>query len=488
MEKQAKDRRKTASKIRQKRKNKQNQIYIIRAAILLCILLAGIGISVIILKSGKKDSKKTETTNQIVETSTPETENFEQKKKKLLAQAEQKAQMYSYDEAIQLLQGLEGYENDSEVMQAISGYETTKAACKKWDINEVTHVFFHCLIKDPKRAFDGDSREAGYQQYMVTINEFKTVIESMYKKGYVMVSLEDMMKTTIGEDGKKTFSEGEILLPKGKIPFVLSQDDVSYYHSYNTDGFASKLIVDENGDVKNEYIEEDGSISVGDYDMVPLIDRFVEQHPDFSYRGMKGYIALTGYDGVLGYRTDSTYRDLKDLTWDQEEFIENYPGGWSKEAWEKECEEAKKVADTMKANGWKFASHTWGHKAMGTGNWNSLSYSKFKVDVTKWEKNVEPIVGETNTIIFANGGDIGDWHEYSGKRFKYLKSKGFDYFCGVDHSSKYWVQCNLKKGYLRQSRIDIDGYVMQYYPEHLEDFFKVEDAWDKDRPLPVPEI
>lgn len=39
-------------------------------------------------------------------------------------------------------------------------------------------------------------------------------------------------------------------------------------------------------------MEDDGSISVGDYDMVPLIDRFVEEHPDFSYRGAKGIVAL----------------------------------------------------------------------------------------------------------------------------------------------------------------------------------------------------
>ena len=40
------------------------------------------------------------------------------------------------------------------------------------------------------------------------------------------------------------------------------------------DGFATKLIVDEEGKIRNEYVEDDGSISVGDYDMVPLIDRF----------------------------------------------------------------------------------------------------------------------------------------------------------------------------------------------------------------------
>lgn len=60
----------------------------------------------------------------------------------------------------------------------------------------------------------------------------------------------------------------------------------------------TKLIVDDKGKIRNEYVEDDGSVSVGDYDMVPLIDRFVEKHPDFSYRGAKGILALTGYNGI----------------------------------------------------------------------------------------------------------------------------------------------------------------------------------------------
>ena len=51
------------------------------------------------------------------------------------------------------------------------------------------------------------------------------------------------------------------MVPEGKIPFVLSQDDVSYYHYMDGDGCASKLVLDENGEVKNEYIEADGSVS-----------------------------------------------------------------------------------------------------------------------------------------------------------------------------------------------------------------------------------
>ena len=46
--------------------------------------------------------------------------------------------------------------------------------------------------------------------------------------------------------------------------------------------------------------------------MVPLIDRFVEEHPDFSYRGAKGIVALTGYNGILGYRTDQSYETRPD--------------------------------------------------------------------------------------------------------------------------------------------------------------------------------
>ena len=111
----------------------------------------------------------------------------------------------------------------------------------------------------------------------------------MYDKGYVLVSPHDM--ATVNDDG--TMSRGKIMVPEGKIPFVLSQDDVSYYHYMDGDGCASKLVLDENGEVKNEYVEADGSVSVGDYDLVPLLDTFIKEHPDFSYHGRKGILAMT---------------------------------------------------------------------------------------------------------------------------------------------------------------------------------------------------
>ena len=399
----------------------------------------------------------------------------------LIASADRLAAMYDYDAAVELLENCASYEQDTAMQAAVEGYKAGKAACVEYPIDQITHVFFHTLIKDPEKAFDGDQYEAGYNQYMVTIDEFNSIIQQMYEKGYVMVTLEDMAPKVVNEDGTTSITEGKILLPKGKIPFVLSQDDVSYYHYMDGDGYAQKLIIDENGDVKNTYVEDDGSISVGDYDMVPLIDTFVDKHPDFSYRGAKGYVALTGYDGILGYRTDICYKTRENLTSYQAQFFQENPD-FDQADYERECEESKKVAAAMKEDGWLFASHTWGHVGLGEG---STTIEQFKTDTDKWEERVEPLIGETDTIIYAFGGDIGGAADYSGQRFDYLKSKGFDYFCGVD-SATYWVQ--LRDNYLRQARRNIDGYRMFYNPDMLSDLFDVEQAWDEKRPAYVPPI
>ena len=323
-----------------------------------------------------------------------------------LSQAKLKAAQYDYDGAIELLKSTEGYSENAEFTAAVSEFEQQKAACVPYPASEVTHIFFHTLIHDAAKAFDGDQYQDGYNQYMVTEGEFNSIIQQMYERGYVMVFLDEIVKKTEDSNGNKVFAEQDILLPPDRIPFVLSQDDVSYYHYMDGDGFASRLIVDENGDVKNEYIEDDGSVSVGDYDMVPLIDRFVEQHPDFSYHGQKGYVALTGYEGILGYRTDEVYKTKQEdrITFFQQQFFDSYPGGFDEAAFERECEGAKKVAEAMKANGWKFASHTWGHQNMHETN--GVSYDKFMQDTDRWEAWVEPLIGETDTLIYAFGGDI----------------------------------------------------------------------------------
>ena len=417
-------------------------------------------------KPSKAPEKKTEKEK--------ESENLDEEGKKILARADKMAAQYNYDKAIKYLKEQPEYENTKAFQKAVTEYENTRATCVEYPLEEVTHVFFHTLIVDTSKAFDGDSDEAGYNQMMTTVSEFNKIIQSMYDKGYVLVSPHDMAK--VNEDG--TMSRGKIMLPPGKKAFVLSQDDVSYYHYMDGDGFASRMVLDKNGNVKCEYKEDDGSVSVGDYDMVPLLDSFVKKHPDFSYRGRKGILAMTGYNGVFGYRTDSAYKTGKNLQDNQKEFLENNPDF----NFDEEVKDAKKIAEALKKSGWEFASHTWGHK-----NATESSVEELQADNEKWEKNVAPILGKTDMIIFAFGADIGNWENYSmdNPKFAYYKSRGYNYYCNVD-SNQYWIQ--ITDEYFRQGRRNLDGYRMYYNPDMVSDLFDVSEVWDSSRPTPVPEM
>ena len=215
---------------------------------------------------------------------------------------------------------------------------------------------------------------------------------------------------------------------------------------------------------------------MGDYDVVPLIDRFVEAHPDFSYHGAKGIVALTGYNGILGYRTDISYQTRPDdLNDDKKAWLDAHP------VFNLDTERAgaKAVADAMKAEGWIFASHTWGHK-----NMSSVSMERLVTDTQNFKENVDPLIGGTDIIIFAFGADINDGGDYTGdEKFEYLKSQGYNYYCNVD-SSRYFVQ--IRDGYFRMGRRNVDGYRMYYNPEMLSDLFDASAVFDPSRPTPVP--
>ena len=100
-----------------------------------------------------------------------------------------------------------------------------------------------------------------------------------------------LVEQTVDDNGTVHFTPKTIYLPAGKKAFILSLDDLSYYHSYDNHGIASKIVLDENGKPTCEYINQDGTVSYGAYDCIPLLDAFLEEHPDGAYRGARGTIA-----------------------------------------------------------------------------------------------------------------------------------------------------------------------------------------------------
>ncbi len=406
-------------------------------------------------------SKATEISTTAKETTLPTKTQVTE----LIAQAQRLALGYDYDKALELLRENPELGSDEEVVAEIAKIEETKSTLVKADVNNIPHVFFHSLIVDTSLAFDGDSDSDGYNQVMTTIDEFNKIIQTLYDKGYVLVGLHDMGTLEDDGNGGKKMVAKDIMLPPGKQPIVISQDDVNYYEFMEGDGFASRLVIDTDGRVTTQMDHADGTSTIGDYDMIPLLNHFIDQHPDFSYRGAKAIIALTGYNGVFGYRTDSTYADKNPNI-------------------EADRETVRQVAQALRDDGYEIASHSWGHRHLG-----KISEAHFHEDSQKWEDNVETLVGDTDILIFPFGTDVGDWHPYSedNSRYTYLRGLGFHYFCTVD-SAKAWVQ--FGKDNLRQGRRNLDGYRMWRditEPDNpkLMDLFDSNVIFDKARPTPV---
>lgn len=380
------------------------------------------------------------------ETEEPEVPTDEQE----VARAAVMTAQYDYDAAIGVLQPLES----PEAKDALAAAMRAKEAAVVWaDNSAISHIFFHSLWVDPAQAAGSSSRQ-GYLDYMVTLDEFNKMLEQIYENDWVLVSPYDI--STFDDNGVMTYND--ILLPEGKKPLVLSIDDVSYYEYMEGDGFPTKLFINAEGKVVNSYTDASGKTVEGAYDMMPVVDEFLLEHPDFSYRGAKGIIGLTGYNGILGYRTSpSEYPDSPTLKEDQAT--------------------ATKVANAMKEDGWLFASHSWGHISM-----TKSSMDRIDADSKLWDEEVRPLIGDTDLFIYAFGADIAGVEKYSmdNPKFKKLKDYGFDYYFPIDASAPHWMQ--LTDDSLRQARINVDGLRMGFDKtgknQALAPFFNIDSVID----------
>lgn len=311
----------------------------------------------------------------------------------------------------------------------------------------VEHIFFHPLIAYPELAFDGDSMARGYNDYFVTVPEFKRIIEQLYQHNFILVDLASLFtETTV--DGKTVLARRPLELPPGKKPLVLSIDDLNYYDYMRANGNVYRLVLDGQNRIATwSLTPQKQEIVAYDNEIIPILDDFVAAHPDFALHGAKGVIALTGYEGVLGYRTN----DPKSPTYEQDR------------------QAAMNVAQRLKETGWSFASHSWGH--MDTAK---LSYSGFTLDARRWKAEVEPLIGPTNIFIYPFGSTVppGD------AKFKLLLDQGFRIFCGVGPRP----YLDVTDRYARMDRRHIDGIALQSLRTLNLELFDADQVIDPVRP------
>ena len=321
----------------------------------------------------------------------------------------------------------------------------------------VEHLFFHPVIAYPELAFDGDTQENGLDDYMLTAGEDRKILASLYEKDYVLVDINSVWSQEEGEDGPHMV-RSTLCLPEGKKPLVLSFDDTNYYPYMLENGFAHKLIIGEDLKIASWGRDPAGNEVVSrDLDAIPILDKFVEEHPDFSPFGAKGCLSLTGYEGILGYRTQTDTQ-----TWDA-----------AKEAnRQKEREAVLPIVEELRRTGWTFGSHTWGHIRLGDGN-----QERIEADTRRWLDEVGSLVGETAILFYPHGErpDGNDWTK-TGPAFQYLQSQGFRVFCSVGVESFSFIKKDICA--VICDRLHPDGTTLRRHRDQYLQFYDAKDIID----------
>lgn len=326
----------------------------------------------------------------------------------------------------------------------------------------VEHLFFHPVIAYPELAFDGDAQEKGLDDYMVTVEEFNKILQSVYDRGYVLVDIADVWSETAGEDGTPKMVKNTLYLPEGKKPLIFSYDDTNYYEYMLENGFAYKLIIGEDGRIWSWGLDPQGNEVVSrDLDAIPILDKFVEEHPDFSPFGAKACLSLTGYQGILGYRTQTDTQ-----SWTEEQEANR----------QKEREAVKPVIEELKRTGWTFGSHTWGHIRLG-----SVSMEKIRKDTQLWKDEVASLVGPTTVLFYPHGArpDGDDWKQ-TGEQFRFYQDQGFRIFCSVGIESFSYIKKDICA--VICDRLHPDGTTLRskYADQRYGQFYDVREIIDLD--------
>jgi len=387
----------------------------------------------------------------------------------ILTQADALMQSYDYEAAIALMNGFSGdLSVYTEINDKIIACEAAQRDMVAWtDPSQVVNLSFQHLIADTSRTFSNELYGNSFNRNYITTTEFSGILQQLYDNGYVLVQLSDFIEEQVSTDGSVTYKAKDLYLPSGKKPLVLTQTNVNYcYYLVDSDGdrladasgagFANKLLWDGNA-FTCQMVDSYGRTVTGAYDLVPILEEFVSQHPDFSYKGAKATLALTGYNGLFGYRTHPRAAQY-----------------FGEAAYRKDIEDVKVLIAALRERGYTMAFYTY----------DNVSYAEYKtdlieVDLRDWANEAAPIIGDLDILVYAQQGDITTGQTYSGAKYELLRNAGFRYFLGFCNNGTPWA--TVTNDYVRQGRILVTGSNLAYHADWFTGMFDAASVLDSSR-------
>lgn len=209
----------------------------------------------------------------------------------------------TYDAAVRIKRLLAWFQDDQELLAFydICQAKNPDKVVTWWD--PVEHLAIKPLIADSQRAFDGDKYQAAADRDLLLTGEFEKILFELYDRDYVLVD----SRAFVSPEGRL---QG-IVCPQGKKPLVLVLED--YYASLPRaeSGIAWRLQLNEDDRIEGVLLDADGSERADpSFTALGILEAFLESHPDFSFNGARGVIALVGQYGILGYPV----ADVQELT------------------------------------------------------------------------------------------------------------------------------------------------------------------------------
>ena len=337
---------------------------------------------------------------------------------------------YDYENAMKTLASFSGgLANHQELLDLYNSYKTALSQLVVWDnLAEIPNLSFRTLMADLQKAAADPDRGSRYKKNYITTDEFSRILNQLYENGYVLVSLYDFAVPVTAEDGSVGVNRTSIRLPEGKKPIILTQEGVNFYsHTEKSGGFADCLTLSAEGQLTCRMGENEG-----DFDLIPVLNTFLAEHPDFSYEGARATIAVSGYEGVFGLSLDQS-------------------------------EEIRAVADKLRQQGYDLACYTYADM-----EYADYGVAGLKEDLDKWTAEIAPILGETDILVYPSGGDIKGQEAYTGSKYDALHGFGFRYFVGVNNGASWGMTTGE---YARQQRTLVTGANLSEHPEWYAGMF-----------------
>ena len=359
----------------------------------------------------------------------------------MMEKAEHMLANFQYYSAEELLSDLARIFPEDQIIQSNLYVATSNTSPVTNYQGVVEVVCVKPLIVDTKVAFE-TNYVASTDSYYLTTSEFRAILESLYAKNYCLIDPSDMADL----ENPTFLNIRDVVIPEGKKPLVIVLEDLSYTANLGSLGVCQRLVLNDLGQVCGEYVSASGQVVVSrPSEAIGILDAFIEEHPDFSYNGVKGVISLTGYQSVFGYITDRDQVDDRNAALVAAGLPEISPSDADIEA---NKATVISIMDKLKDSGWILASSTYGFI-----NANHCELETIQSDTEKWLSQVGSLTGPVNMLVYPNG----DFIRGSDSRCVYLKEQGFRIFFGVGPSAYntygdnylYFDRCMLNGDTLR---------------------------------------